>query len=43
MNVLYCGDRNILDGLIISTLSLAKNTKTNLNIFVMTMKMRGYK
>ena len=43
MNVLYCGDRNILDGLIISTLSLAKNTKTNLNIFVFTMKMRGYK
>ena len=42
MNILYCGDRNILDGLIISVLSLAKQTKETLNIFVLTMYMKGY-
>ena len=34
MNVLYCGDKNIEDGLIISVLSLLKNVKTNLNIYL---------
>ena len=43
INVLYCGDKNILDGLIISTLSLVKHSQEALNIFVFTMKMRGYK
>lgn len=42
MNILYCGDRNILDGLIISVLSLAKQTKEVLNIFVLTMYLKGY-
>lgn len=42
MNILFCGDKNILDGLIIAILSLAKQTKKNLNIFVMTMYLRGY-
>ncbi len=43
MNILYCGDKNIIDGLIISTLSLAKHTSRPLNIYVMTMRLRGYK
>ncbi len=43
INVLYCGDKNVLNGLIISTLSLAKQTSQPLNIFVLTMKMRGFK
>lgn len=43
INVLYCGDKNVLNGLIISTLSLAKQSSEPLNIFVFTMKMRGYK
>jgi len=42
MNILYCGDKNILDGLIISVLSLAKQTKCALNIFVLTMYLKGY-
>ncbi|MDO4376320.1 MAG: glycosyltransferase, partial [bacterium] len=37
MNILYCGDSNIIDGLIISVLSLAENTKEDLNIYVFTM------
>ncbi len=39
MNVLYCGDRNIEDGLIISILSLLKHTAEPLHIFVMTMDL----
>ena len=37
MNVLYCGDKNIADGLIISVLSLTKHVREPLNIFVLTM------
>ncbi len=37
MNILYCGDKNITDGLIISVLSLANHVKVHLNIYVLTM------
>lgn len=37
MNILYCGDENIEAGLVISILSLLKNTKDKLNIYVLTM------
>ncbi len=37
MNILYCGDKNIEDGLIISVLSLIKNASEPLNILVLTM------
>lgn len=36
MNILYCGDENIEDGLVISILSLLKNTKEELHIYVLT-------
>lgn len=39
MNVLYCGDSNIEDGLIISVLSLIKNVSEELNIIVLTMSL----
>ncbi|MCD8078015.1 MAG: hypothetical protein LUE63_06535 [Lachnospiraceae bacterium] len=39
MNILYCGDRNIEDGLILSVLSLLKHTAEPLHIFVMTMEL----
>ena len=38
MNLLYCGDANILDGLIISVLSILKHTKEPLHIYVLTMQ-----
>ncbi len=38
MNILYCGDKNIIDGLVISILSLLKRTKESLHIYVLTMK-----
>ena len=43
MNILYCGDENIEDGLIISTLSLLKNIKEELHIYVLTMDMENQK
>ena len=39
MNVLYCGDKNISDGLIISVLSLLKNVKEPLQVYVLTMRL----
>ncbi len=39
MNILYCGDSNIEDGLIISVLSLIKNVDEELNIMVLTMSL----
>ena len=40
MNVLYCGDRNIEKGLIISILSLIKNNDEILNIYVLTIESK---
>ena len=43
MNLLYCGDSNIYDGLIISLLSIIKYTDEQLNVFILTMKYKDYK
>ena len=43
MNILYCGDANILDGLVISVLSILKNTKDSLHIYIFTMKYKNKK
>ncbi|WMJ87238.1 glycosyltransferase [Anaerocolumna sp. MB42-C2] len=40
MNLLYCGDDNIADGLIISILSLLKNVDEDMKIFVLTMTLQ---
>lgn len=37
MNILFCGDRNIVDGITIAVLSLIKNVREPLNIYVLTM------
>ena len=42
MNILYCGDRNIERGLIISILSLLKNAKTNLKVYVLTINSKEW-
>lgn len=43
MNLLYCGDRNIQDGLLISILSLLKHVSEELHIYVMTMDLHTAK
>ncbi len=39
MNILFCGDRDTEDGLIIAVISLLRNTDEPLNIYIFTMKM----
>ena len=41
MNILYCGDKNIEKGLIISILSLLKNVTEKLNIYVLTINLEN--
>ena len=36
MNILYCGDKNIADGLTLSVLSLIGHTREPLNILILT-------
>ena len=43
MNILYCGDANMRNGLIISILSLLRNVKEKLNIYVFTMEYKTSK
>ncbi len=38
MNILYCGDKNIEDGLIISVLSILKQCKRKICVYVLTME-----
>ena len=39
MNILFCGDRNVQDGLLIAVLSLLENTQEHLDIYVLTLNM----
>lgn len=41
MNLLYCGDKNILDGLLISVLSILRTTGESLDITVLTMHWKN--
>ena len=43
MNILFCGDANMRDGLIIAILSLLKNVKDKFNIYVFTMDYKTRK
>ena len=43
MNILYCGDQGIKDGLLISVLSLIKNTSEPLNIYLLTINYEDSK
>lgn len=42
INILYCGDKNTIDGLIISLLSLTKHTDKSLNIYILTMRFNNH-
>ena len=43
MNILYCGDEGIKDGLLVSILSLIKNTRSSLHIYVLTIDYQDSK
>jgi len=40
MNILYCGDRGIARGVLVSILSLVRNNTEPLNIYIMTIKYK---
>lgn len=40
MNLLYCGNDRVLDGMLISLLSITKYTKNPLHVYVMTMDLQ---
>ena len=39
MNILYCGDKNIERGLLMSVLSLIDNVNETLNVYVLTLNV----
>lgn len=43
MNILYCGDKNIEKGVLLSVLSIMKNNKENLNIYILTINLHNEK
>ncbi len=43
MNIMYCGDSNTFDGIIISLLSIIKHTNRCLNIYILTMEFENHK
>lgn len=43
MNILFCGDKNIVKGVTIATLSLIKNVKSELHIYILTMDFSNKK
>ena len=39
MNVLYCGDKNICDGLLVSVLSILESTSERLDVYILTASL----
>ena len=39
MNILFCGDKNIQNGLLIAVISLLEHTKEDLDVYVLTLDM----
>ena len=40
MNLLYCGDANIADGVLLSVMSVLENTHEPLNIYILTLRLK---
>ena len=43
MNILFCGDNGVRDGITLSTLSICKNTNTDINFFILTATAENHK
>lgn len=43
MNIMYCGDSNTFDGIVISLLSIVKHMKNELFIYILTMDFENHK
>lgn len=42
MNILFCGDKGVCDGILLSTLSICKNTKQTVNIYILTASINTH-
>lgn len=42
MNILFCGDNNVCQGIFLSALSLCKHTEKPLNIYIMTAQIHAH-
>ena len=42
LNILYCGDANVCEGIFLSTLSICKNTHEELNIYLLTASINTH-
>ena len=40
MNIMFCGDEKMTDGVLIATLSLMRHTDQPLHIYVLTAKLK---
>ncbi len=42
MNILFCGDKNVCDGIFLSTLSICKNTNEDLTFYILTADIENH-
>ena len=42
MNILFCGDKGVCDGIFLSVLSICKNTKEKINIYILTASIGAH-
>lgn len=42
LNILFCGDSGVIDGIILSSLSFCKNTKETLCFYILTAEVAGH-
>ena len=42
MNIMYCGDSNTIDGIMISLLSIIKHIDDELHVYILTMNFENH-
>ena len=42
MNILFCGDKNVCDGIFLSSLSICKNTNEDLTFYILTADIENH-
>ena len=42
MNILFCGDKGVCEGIFLSALSICKNTKSDINFFILTASVEDH-
>lgn len=42
MNIMFCGDKGVCEGIFLSALSICKNTKSNISFYILTASVEGH-